>query len=499
MMFNQNRQTEMIKETIEFDAPAPGGGTTKKSGRVLEDLGNGRLRVEILVGGETTTMIVNPDVKKPEKKAKPGRKPKAKPEAQLNLFPSEDFAKKLSSLQEDFEAQLGEIKALVSPASDAYRHLLHDDITHETVIEPVMYREDILGPKPKYRTIQRHHVGDSRYYVQQFEQPDGSWSRPQLYAGVTSVVGKVLPESEHLKEWYASFPSYELALKELNKLAARGTVMHSLFAMVMDPNTTLPDFGTADFDRLLRQLIAGQDGIDVNEVFGEWKVFMCKAILGFKQFCYDYNVEPLAVEIVLGQPHQYFEDGSKTFFGYFAQVDLICFLDIEVEGFFGEVYKSGENKGKPKKTKTTRRVLGIVDFKSGTSDSEEHDMQLLLQIPLVKAAFPHIDLDIHIFNWHPSDFRISSLAKKAEKEDGPELKFGYSLLEKENTPFRREWAEDHLWMWRKYHAKELPKKMVFQGSPNIDTRPSENVNFLDYVTFWEEKIARAITHKFADL
>ncbi len=486
---------------IEFDAPAPGGKKVKKSGRVLESLPNGYVRVEVMVAGELTTMIVNPNAapKKPVEKPKRGRKPKAETTPQLSLFPTEEFEAKLADLQEKFEEQLGEIKALVAPASDTHRHLLHDDITKETIIEPVMYREDILGPKPKYRTIQRHHVGDSRYYVQQFEQPNGSWSRPQLYAGVTSVVGKVLPEGDHLKEWYASFPSYEIALKELNKLASRGTVMHSLFAMVMDPDTTLPDFGTADFDRLLRQLISNQDGIDVNEVFGEWKGFMCKAILGFKQFCYDYNVEPLAVEIVLGRPHQYFEDGSKTVFGYFAQVDLICLLDIEVKGFFGEVYKSGENKGKPKESKEVRRVLGIVDFKSGSGDYEEHDMQLLLQVPLVRAAFPHLDLDIHLFNWHPTDFRISSLAKKAAKENAPELEFGYSLLEKENTPFRRQWAEDHLWMWQKYHAKELPMKMVFQGSPNIDTKPSDNVKFVDYTTYWEEKVARAIHHKFADL
>lgn len=489
---------------IEFDAPAPGGGTVKKSGRVIESLPNGNVRVEIAVGGELTTMIVNPNAepKKPVEKPKRGRKPKAEPTPQLSLFPTEEFEAKLADLQGRFEEQLGEIKALVAPASDTHRHLLHDDITPETIIEPVMYREDILGPKPKYRTIQRHHIGDSRYYVQQFEQPDGSWSRPQLYAGVTSVVGAVLPEGDHLKEWYCSFPSFEIAKKELNKLAAKGTVMHSLFAMVLDPNplVPLPDFGTADFDRLLRQLISNQDGIDVNEVFGEWKVFMCKAILGFKQFCYDCNVEPLAVEIVLGTPHQYFEDGSKTVFGYFAQLDLICFMDVMVDGFDEDnPYKTGPRAGKPREVKIPKRVLAIVDFKSGAGDYEEHDAQLLLQIPLVRAAFPHIKEDLHIFNWHPTDFRISSMAKKAAKEDAPELKFGYSLLPKDNSSFRRQWAEDILWWWRKYVARELPMKAIYHGSPRIDTKPSENIKFADYPTYWEEKVARAIHHKFADL
>ncbi len=405
----------------------------------------------------------------------------------------------------ELEAKVAELNALVSPASaEKGQEPLHDDITNETIILPIMYREDILGPLPKYRTLQRHHVGDSRYYVQQFQDDDGNWSKPSLYAGVTSVCGAVLPEEgDHLRQWYCSFASYEEARKELNKLAARGTVMHSLFAMCMDDK--LPDFGTADFDRLLRQLISGQE-MNVNEVFGEWKSFMCKALLGFKQFMYDHSVEPLAVEIVLGQPDKVFDDGSKINYGYFAQIDLLCYMEVEMKGEWGEFYKSGPKKDKPKITKKKVRILAIVDFKSGSGNYVEHIMQLHLQMPLVRRAFPHLDSkDMRVFNWHPKEFRTSALATKFEAAEDEEsdatlddVEFGYTLIDQTDKKPKR-WAMDHLHIWQKYHAEKLPRKMVYKGSPNIGTPPAENVEFKDYPTFWEEKVARSMEHRFADL
>lgn len=390
------------------------------------------------------------------------------------------------------------IPAHVNEAGKRSEDPLPDDITPDTIIEAVMYREDVLGPRPRHRVLQRHHVGDSRYYVVQFGQPDGSWGDPQMYAGVTSVTkARNIGHGEHLYEHYASFPSYKDAKHALFLASAKGTIFHSLAAECL--TNRLPDFGTSEMDRHLRGHIHSQ-GIDPEEVIVEWTRFFYKSLLGLKQCCMDYNIEPLAIEVVLGEPHQYFGDGSKTNFGYFAQIDLICFLDIEEEGPWGEPLKSGPNKGQPKVVKRPKRVLAIVDFKTGSSDSRSHDMQLLLQLPLVKAAFPHlVDSigDIRIFNWHPTDFKTASLAKKAVA--GKEIEFGYSMLEKDNNGFTRGWANDELYMWRKYDAYELPMKAIYQGSPNIGTPPSENIRFVPYVQHWIEKIDRAREHKFADI
>ncbi len=372
---------------------------------------------------------------------------------------------------------------------------LHDDITKDSIIEPIMYREDILGPKPAYRTLQRHHVGDARYYVQQFRDAEGNWSKPKLYPGVTSVCGAMMPESKILRKWWCAFPSYELAEAELDKLAAKGTVMHSLFAMCM--NGELPDFGTSEFERLLRGLIANQR-IDVDSVIGEWRGFMCKALLGFKQFCYDHNVEVLAIEIVLCEPDV--DYGDSVLRGYSMQVDLLCYMDYQIKGEWGEVYKSGPNKDKPKVTSKTVRVLADVDFKSGSSNLPDHIMQLMLHRPAIKRAFPHLDTkDMRLFNWHPKDFRTSTLSKiDADEDNDDELEFGYTLIDQTDKK-PQSWAIDALRYWQKHLAKRLPKKAVYKGSPNISTRPSENMAFVDYETFWENKIERSRAHKFADL
>jgi hypothetical protein len=497
--------TDMALDTIEFESPVPGGGTRRQSGRVLEHLPEGKVRVEILVGGEPTTMIIRPDTGngttgKPERKrARKEPVPPRQSDMQPNLF---------DSAIAELKQQVDELKARIPVPRDTTDEPHGDDITPDTIIEPVMYREDILGPKPKYRTIQRHHVGDSRYYVQQFEQPDGQWSRPELYAGVTSISKAVLPRNKNIEKWMCSFPTYDDAILELNKLAARGTVMHSMFAMCMDG--TLPDFGTSEFDRVLRGQISRQLeglGVTTDEVFGEWRHFICKAILGFKQFMYDHNVEVLAIEVVLGTPTVRYPDGSKPLFGYFFQVDLICILDWKFPGFHGEVYKSGPNKGKPKRTTITKRVVGIGDFKSGDSDYPDHTMQLELQLPVVQQTFPHLDWkDAVIFNWHPSKYRESKLAEMAaednaepagenEDENESSLEFGYRVINKTGK-MPRGWAQDHLWLWQKYHAQELPMKMVFQGSPNIDVKPSQNVRFEDYASYWEEKATIATRRGF---
>ncbi len=439
------------------------GKFRKRREGVIDDLlGNGKILVAFLIGNDETSAIVS----------------------ESDVIKGAVIPPPPVSVEEEPEFDAGPEEPL------------HDDITKDSIIEPIMYRDDVLGPKPAYRTLQRHHVGDARYYVQQFRDAEGNWSKPKLYPGVTSVCGAMMPESKILREWWCSFPSYDLAEAELDKLAAKGTVMHSLFAMCM--NNELPDFGTSEFDRILRGLIANQR-IDVDSVIGEWRGFMCKALLGFKQFCYDHNVEVLAIEIVLCEPNVEYDDGS-ILRGYSMQVDMLCYMDYSIKGEWGEVYKSGPNKDKPKITSKTVRVLADVDFKSGSGNYPEHIMQLMLHRPAIERAFPHLETkDMRLFNWHPKDFRTSSLAKKdADEDNDDELEFGYTLIDQTDKK-PKSWAIDALRYWQKHVAKRLPKKAVYKGSPNIGTRPSENMEFVDYETYWENKIARATHHKFADL
>jgi hypothetical protein len=319
----------MIGETIEFDAPGIGKSTIKKSGRVLEDLGNGKLRIEIMVGGETTTMIVNPDAaKKPEKKAKPGRKPKAKPEAQLNLFPTEDFAKKLSSLQEDFEAQLGEIKALVSPAPDTSIRPTPEDISEETIVKADLYDFDFLG-RMKYDFIILHRVhvpGHGRLYAVKFRQPDGEYGPTEFYTGVTTICDKVMGHSDELLNWaLENFTSPEDYREKLNELADLGSFIHGMMAKCAMKQ--LPDFEDPEFDQMVRRGI-GYYGYNVSDKFKEWSTRTRKAILSFKKWVWEYNVVFHAIEIPIGIPHSKDANGNKVF-GWFNQIDFFVTMDKE--------------------------------------------------------------------------------------------------------------------------------------------------------------------------
>ena len=386
-------------------------------------------------------------------------------------------------------AQVQELRSMVVPAAPN-DDLLHDDITSETIVKPIMYNEEVLGPRPNFRVLQRHHVGGDRYYVVQFEN-GGRWSAPDFYVGVTSISDHVLVPDEARAKWQCSFPTYEDYMDELNLLASKGTVMHSLIAMCV--MCQLPDFGTSEFDRVLRGLIS-REGLDPDKHIGEWRIFMTKALMGFKQFVHDRNVEFLAVEVVLGIPHEYPNDGSGTkVHGFFGQIDLLCMMDgnrVRKQRESGEFYVKGEKKGQPKMEDywETTRVLADIDFKSGENDYESHDFQLGLHRLLIERAFPHLDTGkMEFYNFHPVMYRESSVAK-ADAKEGKEVEFSYTLLKKD---IRRDWIDDHLRIWRKYHAKEMPKKIVYFGSPNVDIHPSKNYAVMDYAGYWEAKIDKA--------
>ena len=109
-----------VGETIEFDVPAPDRKTVRKSGKLLELLPNGRMRVEITVGGDTTTMLIDPN--RQQKAPKPKRESKKK-EPSLDLF---------NSAMQEMKQEIEELKAKVSPPAIETKAMpTDDDITEE--------------------------------------------------------------------------------------------------------------------------------------------------------------------------------------------------------------------------------------------------------------------------------------------------------------------------------------------------------------------------------
>jgi hypothetical protein len=110
----------------------------------------------------------------------------------------------------------------------------------------------------------------------------------------------------------------------------------------------------------------------------------------------DTNCKPLAIELCLWHPD-----------GYAGAIDIVCELDVEEKGFFGETYASGVNKGQPKESKRTVRVRAIVDIKSGRKGFyESSEIQLHAYKAMMAYHFPEEEMIISkLFNWSPKDFR----------------------------------------------------------------------------------------------
>lgn len=109
----------------------------------------------------------------------------------------------------------------------------------------------------------------------------------------------------------------------------------------------------------------------------------------------DTDLKPLAIELVLTNPQD----------GYAGAIDLCAEITIEEKGFFGDVYKTGANAGKPKETKRQRRIRAIIDFKSGRKGFfPEHEVQLLAYKTMWNMHFEKYPVE-KVFNWSPKDWR----------------------------------------------------------------------------------------------
>lgn len=234
--------------------------------------------------------------------------------------------------------------------------------------------------EPDYR-LYRIMTPKGRFY---YRMNDGV---PELFIGVTTMLGMVIPKPEGLIKWIADM-GWQKSREYMMERAAYGTLLHSHIERFMIERVY--DFTL--IESRVDEYIA-KEGLSVDRE--KWCDDLHQDMAGWVQFCHDYNVEPLAIEIMLVHPD-----------GYSGTIDLICKMDIEVDGEWGEVYKSGDRKGQPKVTKKTFRMTCVVDVKSTrkSTNHEEKDVQLEAYKSLVEVNFPDIKIE-RLFNWSPKDWR----------------------------------------------------------------------------------------------
>ena len=231
-------------------------------------------------------------------------------------------------------------------------------------------------PEPLYRLD----IGDNRWYYR-FEN-----DAPIFYTSVTTLIKNTLPTNPGLIKWLADRGSEEGHAEAMSR-AFYGTQLHTYCAELLIN-------GKFNLDDLPAKLEASAKK-EKMEIQSDWIDEIKKDVLSFAQFAIDFQVEPLAIEQVLYHPKD----------GYAGAIDLVCFLNYEEKGNFGEVYASGTNKGQPKESKRIRRICALIDIKSGRkSFYESHQLQLRAYKFMWNYHFPDCPVE-RVFNFSPKDYR----------------------------------------------------------------------------------------------
>lgn len=261
---------------------------------------------------------------------------------------------------------------------------------------------DYLSPELPRPTnfIRRFQQGHNRFYYTLDEA-----FNVRLYASATTLIKDGYAEdTSALEKWRNNLraegknPEYELAY-----LAMRGTLMHFLLGEFIQskdiPLNLLREYIFANAPELTTKPL-------FEDVLAKDTLWLTKSVLAFAQFVKDYNVKPLALELIMASDR----------LGVASPIDLICTLEKEEKGFFGEVYKTGANKGEPKESKQKRTIVAVVDFKSGNF-YDKHYLQLQLYKRIINENYPELEVE-GFYNWSPKDWISTPSYNLKEQKDG---------------------------------------------------------------------------------
>jgi len=237
---------------------------------------------------------------------------------------------------------------------------------------------------PDYQ-VGRVSYGNGRSYIR---LKDGELENPfRLYTSLTTAINTCAPMNQGLLEWNVKLGLQEAA-RQLKLSQHYGTLMHILFGkFLMEKHIDLDS---------IADLVEGYTSSKNywQPECADWANKLKYDCLAFAHFCNEYKVKPLGIEYVL----------LSEKYGFGTLIDLVCKLTIQEKGFWGEVYKSGENKDKPKETKKEVEKIAIINFKSGRHGFYPNNgIQAIAEKLLWEENFPDLKLDC-AFNWAPKEW-----------------------------------------------------------------------------------------------
>lgn len=332
--------------------------------------------------------------------------------------------------------------------------------------ELTMYRFDIRGNRNYFcfpEKLETEPFKDMRKAANDMFEAlghDPIGEDPVFMTGVTTLTHRMIPKDEFLIKWIAD-KGYEAAIAYRDERAMYGTLMHTVFAKLLID-------GSIDLD-LIDSVV--DNYVQANKLYQvsvqEWANDIKQDLIGFVQFCQDYKIKPLAIEVTLGHP-------TKRFAG---TVDLVCKMTIEEKGFWGEEYLSGARKGQPKESKKEREVFAIIDFKSGrNSNGGVHNAaQLYFYSDLVESTWDDINIE-RLYNWNPKNWRSAP---------------GYTLCDQTES-YSAEQAECLLELFRlENKSPEENTRLVMKGKLMIGEPTESNYTIKTITELALERIAES--------
>ncbi len=332
-----------------------------------------------------------------------------------------------------------QLQALIQNMLTQTAEVFKDDSDDEIQSMTPEYINPAFEAKISFPKIYRFNQKGMRYYYtvdgipQLIEKPMESGEKftnasglVTFYPSVTTIIDKTMPTPYSIKKLIADL-GMKGYYKMLREKASYGTLLHTLISDYLRSGNTKKE-RSFDFDTIKKriELYTEEQKLDFDTAGWEWQIK--KDLASLIQFIWDYNVDPISIEAV----GFYKKDEHK----YAGAVDLICEMDIEEKGFFGEVYKSGEKKGQPKETKQIRRTTAIVDFKSGKSGFfETHEIQLHMYKQMIQESLG-IEAE-KVFNVAPKDWHSAPTYSLKDQTDSTAAKKIPYLL----NLFNLEWEE----------------------------------------------------------
>lgn len=246
-----------------------------------------------------------------------------------------------------------------------------------TEVKAIFFDSEALR-EPSYQ-VRRIDQNSNRFYVA-FNPVTGEYLKTKsgslFFQSVTAFIKNSQPTSIHLQKWYAE-RGWERAKYEAQQAADYGTLMHIWFGKLLIKGVVALD-GIGEFVKIY--ILEKGYSLDLLNI---WTDNLVSDLLAFAQWCADYEVTPLAVEVTL----------VSLELGVAGTLDLFCKMN-------DKCYTEKTEKDKRK------RINAIVDFKSGRKGFyDDYEVQLEAYKYLWNENFPDDLRPDAIFNFAPTEWR----------------------------------------------------------------------------------------------